>query len=122
MLRLAWMTAGLVCVAIGGVGVIVPGLPSTVFFIAAAACFTRSSPRLEAWVLGLPGVGAAIQDYRDGVMPKRAKATALVMMSIAVATSAWLLRSWVSLVVIGVGLIGAVVVLRIPTKPETTVA
>ena len=31
--------------------IVVPGLPTTVFFIVAAACFARSNPRLEQWVL-----------------------------------------------------------------------
>lgn len=77
MRRLAWTTAGLVCTALGGLGVVVPGLPTTVFFIGAAACFSRSSPRLERWVLGLPGVGAMVRDYRAGLgMPRRAKVAA----------------------------------------------
>ena len=40
--RVGWVVAGLACVALGGVGVVVPGLPTTVFFIGAAACFSRS--------------------------------------------------------------------------------
>jgi len=76
--RLLWLLAGLACVALGGIGIVVPGLPSTIFFIGAAACFTRSSPRLERWVLGLPGVGALVRDHRAGLgMPRRAKAWAI---------------------------------------------
>ena len=48
---------GWVAVAVGAVGIVVPGLPTTVFFIIAASCFARSSPRFERWVLGLPGIG-----------------------------------------------------------------
>ena len=68
LVRLLWIAAGLVCVAIGGIGVVVPGLPTTVFFVAATWCFARSSPRLEAWVLGLPGVGQLVDDYRSGLV------------------------------------------------------
>ncbi|MDQ3571016.1 MAG: YbaN family protein, partial [Actinomycetota bacterium] len=49
-----WFAAGCLSVAAGAVGVIVPGLPTTVFFIAAAACFARCNPRFERWVLDLP--------------------------------------------------------------------
>jgi uncharacterized protein len=69
-----WALAGLLCVAVGGVGIVVPGLPTTVFFIMAAWCFARSSNRLERWVLGLPKIGPAVRDYRSGHgMPRRAK-------------------------------------------------
>ena len=50
--------------AIGSVGVVVPGLPTTVFFIVAAACFSRSSSRFEQWVLTRPYVGPMVRDYR----------------------------------------------------------
>ena len=43
--RGVWIVLGLLSVAVGGIGIVVPGLPTTVFFIMAAACFTRSSPR-----------------------------------------------------------------------------
>jgi uncharacterized membrane protein YbaN (DUF454 family) len=76
--RFLWIVAGLGCVALGGVGVVVPGLPSTIFFIGAAACFTRSSPGLERWVLGLPGVGQMVRDHRAGLgMPRWAKVVAI---------------------------------------------
>lgn len=78
--RLAWLLGGFALVGVGALGVVLPGLPSTIFFIGAAACFSRSSPRLERWVLGLPGIGAAVRDYRLGLgMPRRAKALAIGM-------------------------------------------
>ena len=108
MARILWLGGGLVCVALCGVGIVVPGLPTTVFFIAAAACFTRSSPRLEAWVLGLPRIGPAVRDYRAGLgMPRRAKYWAVGVLVVSVAVSCWLLPSWwvraVVLVAAGVG-------------------
>lgn len=79
--RFAWMLAGLLAVGIGGLGVVLPGLPTTGFFVLAAWCFSKSSPRLEAWVLGLPGIGQLVIDYRDGLgMPRRAKGLAIAMM------------------------------------------
>lgn len=72
--RGAWIAGGLVAVAIGGIGIVVPGLPTTVFFIIAAACFARSHPPLERWVLDLPRIGPAVHRYRAGLgMPVRAK-------------------------------------------------
>lgn len=76
-----WFVIGWIAVGIGAIGVVVPGLPTTVFFIIAAACFARSSPRFEQWVLDLPHVGRAVRDYRAGLgMSRRAKAFAITMM------------------------------------------
>ena len=66
MRRLVLLTCGFVAVGLGTVGIVVPGLPTTGFFVLAAACFARSSPRFERWVLDLPGVGPMVRDHRDG--------------------------------------------------------
>ena len=62
----------------------------------AAAAFSRSSERMERWVLGLPGVGKLVADYRDGLgMPWRAKVIAGTMITVAVGISSGLfLDSW----------------------------
>ncbi len=76
-MRLLFVLAGLLSVGVGFIGLITP-LPGTVFFIIAAWFFSKSSPRLERWVLDLPGVGKMVEDYRNGLgMPKRAKITAI---------------------------------------------
>ncbi|MCU0271073.1 MAG: YbaN family protein [Acidimicrobiales bacterium] len=120
LVRAGWMGLGFAAVGVGGVGVVVPGLPSTVFFIVAAWAFARSSPRLEAWVLALPTIGPTVRDYRDGLgMPKRAKATAGVMIVVFVSLSAWLVDGWaLRSAIVSAGVVGlAVVLFRVPTKP-----
>ena len=78
--RGAWFALGWAAVGIGTIGVVVPGLPTTVFFVVAAACFSRSSPRFEQWVLERPGVGPLVRDYRAGLgMPRNAKVAAIVV-------------------------------------------
>ena len=78
-----WFLAGWVAVGLGGLGIIVPGLPTTVFFIAAASCFARCSPRFEQWVLNLPRIGPMVRDHREGLgMPKRTKRYAITMMGL----------------------------------------
>jgi len=76
-MRLIYLACGLAFVAIGGLGIFIPGLPTTVFFIMAAWCFSRSSERLENWVLNLPGIGPTVRAHRAGYgMPRRAKIVA----------------------------------------------
>ena len=96
MARVAWAAFGLAAVAIGAIGIVVPGLPTTVFFIIAAWAFSKSSPRLEAWVLGLPRIGPMVQDHRNGLgMPRRAKLVAMSMIVVFAGGSALLLDSGV---------------------------
>lgn len=119
--RVAYVSGGLVCVGIGGVGLVVPGLPSTVFFIAAAACFSRSHPRLEQWVLDLPGVGPAVRDYRAGLgMPRRAKQWAIASIVVFSTISIVLLDVLAVRAIIGVvAAIGVWYVgVRVPTAPD----
>jgi uncharacterized membrane protein YbaN (DUF454 family) len=118
--RGAWLAVGLVSVGIGSIGIVVPGLPTTVFFVVAAWCFARSSPRFEAWVLGLPKIGPMVQDHRDGLgMPRRAKVVAVAMMLTAVSLSVafnWG-RTLLVVALVLAGLIGsAVVTWRVPTR------
>ena len=115
-----WFVAGLVSVGLGGIGIIVPGLPTTVFFIVAAACFSRSNKRFEQWVLNLPRIGVLVRDHRSGLgMPRRAKVVAVTMI-LVVSTASGVLaigNRAVGAAVVGFGLIGALyVTFRVPTR------
>jgi uncharacterized protein len=119
MRRLGLLALGWVAVALGGLGIVVPGLPTTGFFVLAAACFARSSPRFERWVLGLPKIGPLVRDHRAGLgMPRRAKVVAIAMMLMACSLSSLALGSpLLAGVVMGAGLVGTWYVgWRIPTR------
>jgi len=76
---------GLVSVALGIVGAVLPLLPTTPFLILAAYFFARSHPEWEARLLGHPTVGPAIRAWRDhGAIPRGAKQMATVLMAISV--------------------------------------
>lgn len=91
--RAGWMTLGFLAVAVGAIGVVLPVLPTTGFFVVAAWCFGRSSPRFERWVLDLPHIGPLVRDHRDGLgMSRRVKRRAIATMWVAIGTSAVLLR------------------------------
>ncbi len=118
--RAGWLVGGLACVAVGGIGIVVPGLPTTVFFIGAAACFSKSNPRLEAWVLDLRGIGPMVRDHRDGLgMPRRAKVVASALIVVFVGVALWFALEHPA--VRGVVAVGALVGLayiwlRVPTR------
>lgn len=115
-----WLVVGFASVGTGVVGIVVPGLPTTVFFIVAAWCFSRSSPRFEQWVLDLPRIGPLVADHRAGLgMPRRAKRIAIVSIWAAITLSVVIVRDrfTVAAIVVVAGLVGtAYIAWRVPTR------
>lgn len=78
MIRAVYMVLGLAFVALGFVGAFLPVLPTVPFLILAAACFARSSTRLEAWLFQHKAFGPMLRDWRnDGAIPLRGKIAAV---------------------------------------------
>jgi uncharacterized protein len=70
--------------ALGIVGLFLPLLPGTLFLILAGACFTRSSPRFEAWLLAHPRFGPPVRAWRaTGSVPRRAKVFAALSLGVS---------------------------------------
>lgn len=81
-MRVIYFSLGCLMVVLGVIGAVTPLLPTTVFLIAAAACFARSSPRLEAWLLDHPRFGPTLRDWRAfGAIARPAKITACAGMT-----------------------------------------
>lgn len=87
ILRWFLFTCGLFAVALGVVGLFLPGLPTVPFLLLAVACFARSSERFYSWLLEHDHLGPLVRPYLDGRGLKRAtkcKAITLVWVSITV--------------------------------------
>ncbi|MBO9708791.1 MAG: YbaN family protein [Caulobacter sp.] len=106
--RWIWLAAGLLCVALGFVGAFVPLMPTTVFLILAAACFARSSPRLERWLLDHPRFGPTLRAWRkEKAIPRTGKIMACVGMAAGLSLFWWGAHPrWPLLLLVG-GIIGA---------------
>lgn len=83
---------GLACFALGFVGAVVPGMPTTVFLLVGSYCLTRSCPWLEERLLGtrLLAPYARLVRSREPLSPG-ARAGAIAMMSVSVGLSTSLL-------------------------------
>ncbi|MEN8636982.1 YbaN family protein [Pseudoalteromonas distincta] len=79
-----WFKAlGLILVALGIIGIVLPVMPTTIFFILALTCFTRSSPALEQWLLNHPRYGVILKQWQaHKVVPVKAKCYAAIGMLI----------------------------------------
>jgi uncharacterized membrane protein YbaN (DUF454 family) len=86
--RLRHLFIGLGCLnlALGAIGVVVPGMPTTVFLLIALWAFSKSSARLYAWLWNHPRFGPGIRAWhRHKVIPLKAKFAALATMAASLA-------------------------------------
>jgi uncharacterized membrane protein YbaN (DUF454 family) len=86
VVRFVLLLGALLCLALGVIGIFVPGLPTTVFILMAAALASRGSPRLAAWLESHRLFGPMIRDWRaHRSVSRRAKWSATVMMTLCAA-------------------------------------
>ena len=80
--RWGWFAFGWLMVLLGFIGLLLPVMPTTIFLILAAGCFSHSSPRFEAWLLDHRWFGPPIRRWRArGAIPRRAKIVAIASMA-----------------------------------------
>lgn len=118
--RLLWLFAGLIFLAIGAVGVVLPLLPTTPFLLLAAFCFTRSSPRLHKWLHEHPTFGPMVNNWNQyGSIDRRSKRIAIVVIVLTPIIAVLLGAPWWALAAqIIVLAIAATFVLTRPDPPD----
>ena len=123
LLRFLYLVLGVVLLATGIVGIFVPLMPTTIFLILAAWCFSKSSARLEAWLLGHATLGPTIVNWRThGAIPPKAKIMACTGMAAGFALFWYAAHPGLWLLLLVAAILGACAwfVLSRPSAPKST--
>ena len=119
--RCIYIALGCVFTGLGGIGVVLPGIPTTPFLLVASYFFIRSSPRLHGKLLASKTFGPVLRDWQQHRGLKRrvkwiavSGCTAAVALSIALGGLPWPARIVVALA----GAYGIWFVARLPEVPD----
>jgi uncharacterized membrane protein YbaN (DUF454 family) len=100
-----WLLLALaaLCVVLALIGIFVPVLPTVPFLLLAAWAASRSSPRLHRWLVNHRYFGRPLRDWEaHGVVPRRAKWAATVMMTLSALALVWIAPAqWLPAVAVG---------------------
>ena len=107
--RTLLIIAGVLFVVLGTIGAFVPVLPTTIFYLLAAAAFAKSSDRLYIWIMNHPVIGRLIRNYRlYHAVPLHTKIISLSFLWLTIGSTAiffvdaWWVRALLGLIAIGV--------------------
>ncbi len=118
-MKLVWMVFGFVCVGAAAAGVVLPLVPATPFLLLTAFAFARSSPRLEAWLLGHPRFGTLITDWRaEGAIGRGSKTVALTSMA-ATPGITWVIGGSATVLTVQIVVL-SIAALFVLSRPEPT--
>jgi uncharacterized membrane protein YbaN (DUF454 family) len=118
--RIGLIVVGFACLALGGLGIVVPLLPTTPFVLVAAFAFANSSEKLHQWLLDHNVFGPLIYNWRQHrAISRTAKAMSVLSMA-AVLVISWLLDVAMPVIAVQVLVIGcaAAFILTRPSLPQ----
>jgi uncharacterized membrane protein YbaN (DUF454 family) len=117
-MKIIFITLALISLSMGIIGIVVPGMPTTVFLLVSAGLLVKSNQRLYNWLINHKVLGKFIKDYREHrAMPKKSKIMALVMMTSMVSMSVifFIDPIPIKIIVAIAGVIGFIAIIRVPT-------
>ena len=120
ILRGIYFCLAAVSLCLGVIGVFLPLMPTTVFVLMAAWCFSKSSPRVEAWLIERSPFRHIIHDWRAyRIIPLSAKVLAGLSLVVCLCVSYFLFHGNVlTCLLVGLSLIGLYAyMLSFPHKP-----
>lgn len=109
---------GTLSIGLGVLGMFLPLLPTTVFLLLAAWCFSRSSPRFHAWLVNNRFLGSYISAYHEGRgMSLRDKWISLATLWVGIGVTAVFFVDvlWVRCLLIAIAVGVTIHIVRLPT-------
>ena len=120
--RVLYITGGTLSLALGVLGIVLPGLPTTPFALLSAYLYAKSSQKLYNWLLNNRLLGPRIKNYhRKQGVTKKGKIGVLIFMWVMVCLSSFVIIKMIPLriLILSLGLIGAIVVwFFVPTAKD----
>ena len=105
---------GSLSLALGIIGIVVPGLPTTSYVLLAAYLYARSSEKLYSKLLNHKFLGGYIRDFQKGVSIRtKIKAISMMWVMITISGVFFIENLYVRIVLFVVGLIGTIVMSRL---------
>ncbi len=109
---------GTISLGFGIIGIFIPGLPSTPFFILSASCYLKSSKRFYNWLINNPIFGKDVKRYLEkGSLALKTKIKAIIIIITMLSFSLILVsKLLIKIIILIAGVIGIFVLLRIKTE------
>ena len=104
--KIIFIVVGCICLALGTVGVFLPILPTTPFYLVTLYCFARSSKRLEDWFKGTKLYKKHLESFveKRGMLPQT-KASILITVTLLMGLGIFFMARkgiWIPCIILGV--------------------
>lgn len=104
--KIIFIAVGCICLALGTVGVFLPVLPTTPFYLVTLYCFARSSKRLEDWFKGTKLYKKHLESFveKRGMLPQT-KAGILITVTLLMGLGIFFMARkgiWIPCIILGV--------------------
>ncbi|AHG74337.1 UDP-N-acetylenolpyruvoylglucosamine reductase [Mannheimia sp. USDA-ARS-USMARC-1261] len=64
-MKLLYIICGFICIGLGAIGAVLPGLPTTPFLLLALFCFTKGSEKMHLWFIQTKLYKKYLQEYDE---------------------------------------------------------
>lgn len=114
MLKPLYIILGSICLILGTIGIFLPILPTTPFYLLTAFFYFRSSERLYNKVMSYPVFSSIVKDYQEHrIIPRRAKVISISIMLLSMGFSIYLIKIlWVKVLLAVIGIAVSLFIIR----------